>query len=125
MLVTTASRAGPLGSFTAAGIAFITLGAAVVVRRLAGDDLILRIVNLVVRPDPEVFDKATAAAQAVAALVVDRDGDGLMLCLGRWTAQRRLGSNLVRPDRFYDRLENRLRYNRYGLPPADRTQLSV
>src|SRR5215831_15389580 len=110
LLVTILAGAGPLRSFAArdaAGIAFIALGAALIARRLAGDDLILGIVNFVIRPKPEVFDKASAATYAVTTPVVDRHVDKLTLCVGRWTAERRLGGNIARPDRFYDRLENR------------------
>ena len=81
----------------AAGIAFIALDAPLIVRRSAGDDLILGIVNLVIRPEPEMFDKAMAAAHAIATLVVDRNLDKATLRLGRRAAEWCFGGNFARP----------------------------
>ena len=87
--------AAPARGLDAAGAAFVALAAFLFVRRLAGDDLILRVVNLIVLAKPEVFDKASAAADAVAAAVIDGHVNEPMLYLRRGAAQRRLGNNLA------------------------------
>jgi hypothetical protein len=102
LLAAIPARAGPLRSVVALNAA---LGAALIVRRLAENHLILRVVNFVIRTKPEVFDKAMAAAHTVTALVIDRYVDKAALCLGRWAAERHFGSNLARPDRLDDRFE--------------------
>src|SRR6516225_8426982 len=104
--------AAPARGLDAAGAAFVALAAFLFVRRLAGDDLILRVVNLIILAKPEVLDKASAAADAVAAAVIDRQVDELAACLGRGAAERRLGRDLARPYRLDDRFENRQRHAR-------------
>jgi len=69
------ARPGPaiaLAGLNGPHTAFTVLGAALIVGRMARHELVLRIVNLIVRSTPEVFHKPSAATQAITARVVNR-----------------------------------------------------
>ena len=69
------ARPGPaiaLAGLNGPHTAFTVLAAALIVGRMARHELVLRIVNLIVRSTPEVFHKPSAATQAITARVVNR-----------------------------------------------------
>jgi hypothetical protein len=69
-------------------------------------ELILRVSDLAVGSDPEMFDETLAAVLAAASAHVI-DGQILQIALGLWRrpTERCLGCNALRPNGLQDRLE--------------------